>query len=108
SRLTVIVCCNANGTKKLRPWVIRKAKTPRALQRVNVSAMGAEWRWNKKAWMNQFIMKEWLTEFYTYIGSERCVVLLMDNFSAHEASVEQHPPPQNIHIVWLPANSTSR
>src|SRR6266487_5419686 len=58
--------------------------------------------------MNQFIMKEWLTEFYAYIGSERCVVLLMDNFSAHEASVEQHPPLQNIRIVWLPANSTSR
>jgi len=31
----------------------------------------------------------------------------MDNFSAYEASVEQNPPLQNIHIVWLPANSTS-
>jgi len=32
----------------------------------------------------------------------------MDNFSAHYSSIELSPPPSNIRICWLPANSTSR
>jgi hypothetical protein len=31
----------------------------------------------------------------------------MDNLRAHIAGVEQAPPPSNIHIIWLPKNSTS-
>ena len=42
SRVTLVPCCNASGKEKLRLWVIGKAKTPRALRRINVSAMGAE------------------------------------------------------------------
>jgi hypothetical protein len=32
----------------------------------------------------------------------------MDNFSAHYTALELAPPPSNIRICWLPANSTSR
>ena len=32
----------------------------------------------------------------------------MDNFSAHASAIELCPPPTNIRICWLPANSTSR
>jgi hypothetical protein len=32
----------------------------------------------------------------------------MDNFPAHTAALELYPPPSNIHICWLLANSTSR
>ncbi|PQM43556.1 hypothetical protein VC83_09683 [Pseudogymnoascus destructans] len=70
--------------------------------------MGGEWRWNKKAWMNQYIMAEWLQAFYLHIGSSRSVLLTMDNFPGHTAAIEIAPPPLNIRIIWLPANSTSR
>jgi hypothetical protein len=36
-------------------------------------------------------MKQWLYAFYQHIGTERKVVLLMDNYSAHFSSVEEMP-----------------
>ena len=53
-------------------------------------------------------MAQWLQAFYRWIGSERQVLLLMDNLSAHIAGTEVEPPPSNIRIQWLPANSTSQ
>ena len=53
-------------------------------------------------------MIEWLKSFYQHIGTTRQVLLTMDNFRAHYTAAEQHPPPPNIRICWLPANSTSR
>jgi hypothetical protein len=70
--------------------------------------MGGEWRWNKTSWMNTGVMKQWLYAFYQHIGTERRVVLLMDNFSAHSSAIEEMPPLANIRIAWLPLNATSR
>jgi hypothetical protein len=58
--------------------------------------------------MNTTIMVEWLRSFYQHIGTTRRVLLTMDNFSAHYSGIELCPPPTNIRICWLPANSTSR
>jgi hypothetical protein len=107
ARVTLTFCTNATGSDRFIPWIIGTAKTPRSLRNVNVSAMGGEWRWNKKAWMNTTIMSEWLKAFYLHIGTERKVLLTMDNFSAHKSAVEETPPPANIQIRFLPANSTS-
>lgn len=107
SRVSIICCLNASGTDRLPIWVIGKARVPRALRNVNICAIGAEWRWNKKAWMDQIIMREWLLSFYSHIG-HRSILLTMDNFSAHLAGLELAPPPPNIRICWLPKNSTSK
>ena len=107
SRISLAFCVNATGTDRLPIWFIGKAKTPRALRGISVSTMGGQWRWNKKAWMNTTIMVEWLRSFYQHIGATRQVLLTMDNFSAHYSGVELCPPPPNIRICWLPANSTS-
>ncbi|PQM43460.1 hypothetical protein VC83_09587 [Pseudogymnoascus destructans] len=106
ARITLTLCTNASESDRL--WIIGKAKTPRSLRNINISTMGAEWRWNKKAWMNSTIMIDWLQAFYQHIGFTRQVLLTMDNFSAHISGVELCPPPPNIRICWLPANSTSR
>jgi hypothetical protein len=58
--------------------------------------------------MNTGVMKQWLYAFYQHIGTERRVVLLMDNFSAHSSAIEEMPPLANIRIAWLPLNATSR
>jgi len=108
TRVSLVFCCNATGTDRLRVWIIGKSQTPRALKNINVSTMGGEWRWNKKAWMNTTLMSEWLQAFYSYIGTTREVLLTMDNFSAHIAALESNPPPLNIQISWLPKNSISR
>jgi DDE superfamily endonuclease. len=67
-----------------------------------------KWRSNKKAWMTGAIFKEWLFWFDGRM-SGRKVVLLMDNFSAHEAVyAEIGQQLQDILIIWLPVNSTTR
>ena len=99
TRVTITHCVNASGSDQMKPWIIGTAKQPRSLRNISVSAMGGEWRWNKKAWMNTTIMKQWLQAFYQHIGTERKVVLLMDNFSAHSSAVEEMPPPSNIRIL---------
>jgi hypothetical protein len=37
TRISIAVCTNATGTDRLPLWIIRKAKTPRALQNVSIS-----------------------------------------------------------------------
>ena len=39
ARLTGLVCTNADGSDKLKPLVIGKAKVPVALRRVNMDAL---------------------------------------------------------------------
>jgi hypothetical protein len=44
ARISVAICVNAAGTDRLPIWFIGKAKKPRALQHVDVGAMGGVWR----------------------------------------------------------------
>ena len=57
--------------------------------------------------MTSLITREWLIPFYSHIDSGWQILLLLDNFQAHIQGVELAPPPSNIRIQWLPANSTS-
>ncbi|KAJ5976558.1 hypothetical protein N7481_010265 [Penicillium waksmanii] len=107
ARITIVVTTNATGSDRMPLWLIGTAKTPRALRGVNIHAIGCTWRWNKKAWMRSGIMAEWLYAFYKHIGKQRRVLLLLDNFSAHSSALEDMPPPSNIKVLFLPANTTS-
>ena len=107
SRITLALCCNADGSDRLPILFIGRSKWPRPLQRVNFTALGAQWRGNAKASMTGPLMQEWLQSFYSHVG-QRKVLLLMDNFSSHVKGVEDSPPPSNVRIQWLPANSTSK
>jgi hypothetical protein len=51
-----------------------------------VESLGVKWRANKKAWMVIGIMVEWLRWFDNLIAGRK-VILLLDNFSAHECAV---------------------
>jgi hypothetical protein len=108
ARITLVFGCNATGSEKLPLWVLGTAKQPRALKNVNLKALDIIYDSNRKGWMNTTIMKRWLREFYAHIGRNRRVLLLMDNLTSHLLAVEQEPPPhENIHIRFLPKNSTS-
>jgi hypothetical protein len=113
ARITALFCCNADGSEKLRPWFIGTAKNPRAFRAagVNIQNLNLIWRSNQKAWITAAIFIDFLRWFDRQM-SGRNVVLLMDNFSAHQAAVTEIQssgyPLQNTLIIWLPANSTSR
>lgn len=106
NRITLVCCSNYTGSRRMPLWIIGKARQPRALRSVNLTALGIQYRGNKKAWMVTLLMVEWLQSFYSFVGHEP-TLLLLDNFSAHHAGVELAPPPENVRISWLPANSTS-
>ena len=112
TRITVNLCCNEDGSDKLPLWFIGTAQRPRCFVQNHINYpenKGFFWYWNSTAWMNYIIMVEWLRWFD---NRAQCpVLLLMDNFSAHEAAVElikeSNQPLKWTQIEWFPANTTS-
>ena len=91
-------------------WFIGTARRPKtfATAGINIENLGCVWRGNKKAWMTGEIFKEWLTWFDKKMAGRK-VVLLLDNFSAHEIvfrGIAQQL--QNTLVIWLPCNSTTQ
>ncbi|KAJ8139309.1 hypothetical protein OY671_007479, partial [Metschnikowia pulcherrima] len=107
SRVTITVCCNADGSDKFHLFYTGKANTPQSFTATDISTNKWTWTNNPSAWMTGQVMIQWLQKFYNHIGKERNVLLLMDNFSGHIAGIKQCPPPANIRIEYLPAKSTS-
>ena len=115
ARITAILTCNADGTDKMKIWLVGKADTPMAFRRAKVAkqSLPCYWRANKTAWNNTNLMLEWFRAFEQHVAP-RNVLLLMDNFSAHEAALRvlqeetgNEQPLPHVHIEFLPANSTA-
>ena len=60
--LTVLLCCNIKGEFK-QPLVIGKAKKPRCFKNINPKTLSLHRFSNRKSWMIQDIMSEWLIDF---------------------------------------------
>lgn len=110
-RLTMVLCCNADGLERSDILLIGKAKAkdyvPSYLSIPYFQGYKCWWRTNMNAWMTGELMAEWLERFYEYIGTERKVILLLDNFAGHTKGLELSKPPSNIKVVFLPPNTTS-
>ena len=112
ARITVVLICNLTGTDKLLIWFISKAKRPNCFkyERLDgLESIGTFWRYNDTAQMNHKIIEEYLLWFDQEMKKQgKYVLLLMDNFSAHEVAVEQLTDPLlNTKVKWLPLNATS-
>lgn len=114
-RITIHHCVNATGSHKLQPWIVGRYQRPRcfAAAGINIDRLDCTYRANKNSWMTGPIMLEWLQWFDSQM-SGRKVVLLMDNFSAHQTAANNLStlPTEyglrNTEIVWLPPNTTSK
>ena len=111
TRITVNLCCNEDGSDKVPLWFIGKAQRPHCFSQNRISNpenLGIFWRWNSSAWMTHLIMIDWLKWFDQRAG--RPVLLLMDNFSAHQLALElieeSSRPLKWTRIEWFPANTT--
>lgn len=90
NRMTAALCSNADASDKCPPWFIGKSQNPRAFTNINRNTLGCHYRANKTAWMTTVIMKEWLLWFNNRMSARRRnVILLLDNFSAHNCAVEE-------------------
>ena len=105
-----MLCSNTSREDMVPIWFIGQYKNPRAFKNINKATLGCFWRWNSTAWNNTFIIKEWLLCFHKRVGNRK-IVLLLDNFSAHEcvvAELEEEESIPNVHIIWLPSSTTSK
>ena len=105
-RLTYIICSNADGSHKVKCWVIGTFERPRCFKEINYKPdrLGIEYRANKKAWMTAHLFDQYLAWFNrTMIARDRKAVLLVDNCPAHKTLIEY----SHVKVVFLPANTTS-
>jgi hypothetical protein len=106
-RLTLAMCCNADGPDKLPLLVIGKYENPRCFKNVNRDSFGCKYRSNPKAWMTQVIFLEWLKGFDAWMAG-RNVLLIMDNYSAHIPLMQLASVVtlRNTTMFYLPPNTT--
>lgn len=99
-RVSVLFCCNMDGTEKANLLLIGKAKRPMCLPKVHVPV---EWASNKSAWMTRDIFNKWLLDFDGKMKKEkRKVLLFLDNCSSHM----QVPEFQSTKVVYFPPCTT--
>ena len=84
TRLTYALTTNADGSEKLPPIVIGKARRPRAFNKKTGDQLGFHYRNNAKAWMTSSLYGEWIKQWDTELSQKgRKILLLQDNFSGH-------------------------
>ncbi|KAL8590354.1 hypothetical protein ACOMHN_006470 [Nucella lapillus] len=102
--VTVLLCCNMDGSEKRRPLVIGKFANPRCFK--NVKRLPVDYKSNSCAWMTSAFFCEWLLSFDRDMQMQRRKVLLvMDNCSAHKIPEQ---PLRAVQVLFLPANSTAK
>ncbi|XP_070050643.1 uncharacterized protein [Nicotiana tomentosiformis] len=81
STITVMLMCNALGTKKLKPLVIGAVAKPHCYKNVDMASLPhINYFYNKKAWMNRKILKQYMLNLNAKFEDEnRKILLLMDN-----------------------------
>ncbi|UYV61872.1 hypothetical protein LAZ67_1006907 [Cordylochernes scorpioides] len=100
-RITVLVCCNMDGSEKLPLLYIGKYRRPRCFHGMNIPS---NYHFNKKAWMTGAIFTNWLKKLdQIFKRRERKILLILDNCPAHQIPEGL----QNIEIRFLPALTTS-
>jgi hypothetical protein len=110
ARVTGLVCTNADGSDKLKPLIIGKAKVPMALRRKNMDALPCTYRNSAKGWMNNLLFTDFLNIFNAHIRStrsrgQRKVILLIDGAGCHGRPGDYQLSHTEVH--FFPPNCTS-
>ena len=105
-RITIGLCCNLDGTDKLRPIVIGKSAKPRCFGKIKSESLPVVWRANEKAWMTLNLFQEWLSSYnHRLLHENRRILLFVDNSSTH--NITNSSDLKNVELIFLPPNTTS-
>jgi DDE superfamily endonuclease len=102
SRITILLCTNTTGTKKLYPFVIGKHKKPRCLKNVNIAGLGVHYNANLSSWMTRDLFEGWANRFDRSLSNP--TLLIMDNASVHTINTNGF---RFLKIIFIPPNTTS-
>ena len=101
-RITVALCCNADGSEKIKPFIIGKSLNLRCFKNFSVQ-LYVNYKANKKAWMTSFLFADFLHSLNAKMKrSKHKVLLIMDNAPSHIL-----PQLSNIKIHFLSPTTTS-
>ncbi|XP_049845233.1 tigger transposable element-derived protein 6-like [Schistocerca gregaria] len=82
--VTVVLCCNADGSEKFRPRVISKSEKPRCFKNISMGTLPCIYSHHKKAWIDGMSFPKWLLRFNSRMVAEnRHVLLTLDRCTAH-------------------------
>ena len=105
-RITAVLSCTASGTL-LPPMIIFKGTTRRSVRKVS-DKDGAVIEFQKKAWMDEKIMLEWIKKIWVVYTKKRPSLLILDCFSAHLTEEVQDLFAQyNTTVIVIPGGCTS-
>jgi hypothetical protein len=120
-RVTVVMCCNADGSHKIDLTIIGKHQTHKCFTNWLPSACNVQYLSNNNAWQTGETFREWLQHFSSSVserhGPGQVVWLTMYNSSAHciPNDAEQKLWSERVHgfawrnlnVVFLTPNITS-
>lgn len=102
-QITVLLCCNMDGSEKLKPLVIGKSANPRCFK--NMKSFPCEYKHQNKAWMSGTLFIEWLIKLDRQVGvKHRNIILFIDRCPAHPTDLGFL---KNVCVLFLPPNATS-
>uniref|UniRef100_A0A8C3TCP3 HTH CENPB-type domain-containing protein n=1 Tax=Chelydra serpentina TaxID=8475 RepID=A0A8C3TCP3_CHESE len=93
-RVTLLFCVNKSGSHKVRPLMIRKARSPRCFHHVNMKALPFEYTNTVRAHLQK-------------LKQEEKALLLLDNCPAHPPAENPFSRDGKIKVCYLPKNTTS-
>ncbi|XP_037806580.1 jerky protein homolog-like [Lucilia sericata] len=106
-RVTVLLCANSSGTKKITPLMIGKSANPRAFRN---KTLPIKYDHSKNAWMTSSIFKNW---FFKIFVPEKNLpqksVLILDNAPCHppEDELVKETCDGKIWALYMPPNVTA-
>lgn len=108
--ITLILCGNAAGFM-IKPGLVYRSKTPRALKNKNKNLLPVYWMHNPKACISKVLTSEWfrqcfIPEVKAYLaekGLQFKVLLLMDSAGGHPLGLSH----RGVKVEFLPPNTTS-
>jgi hypothetical protein len=109
-RITIALTTNADGSEKLEPWIIGQSENPRSFKKIQRQNLRITYKYNNSKWMTGTIFEEYLLWLNNKMrGERRLVLLLLDNFSAHQLGLRLvgEGSLSNVQVEWLPKNTTS-
>jgi hypothetical protein len=102
-RITVLLCCNIDGSEKKRIDVIGKSVKPRSFGN-KMKNLPINYYNNKKAWMTSELWLNIMSKLNKKMAKEnRNILMFVDNCSEHSESLKL----SNIKFVFSPPNTTA-
>jgi len=116
--MTIFLCCNADGSEKLRATVINNTAYPVAFKaaKINVQNLPVHCRHNRKGWMLSGLWYEFMNSLNERMRiQDHHIILLADNAPTHPSPLSSPlnymgPAPSalaNINVYYLPPNTTA-